>query len=72
MCYAVLTLEMSGTMPITIKEQQLLDLLEECLPYVNFCEGGKFGAEELAGKLKHVLSLAGHVVGKPKQERAKR
>lgn len=50
---------------ITIEEQHLLDLLEECLPYVDFCVGGAGGAEETIGKIEMVLKLAGRVVNGP-------
>ena len=48
-------------MPITIKEEQLLELLRDCLPYLEFCEGGVPAAElnALLGKIHMVLDLAG-------------
>jgi hypothetical protein len=45
-------------MPITIEEKQLLDLLEECLPYLEFCVGG-CDVDETLGKVEQVLKLAG-------------
>ena len=45
-------------MPITIKEEQLIELLRECLPYLEFCVGGT-DVDETLGKVRMVLELAG-------------
>jgi hypothetical protein len=46
-------------MPITINEQHLLALLRECLPVLEFAEGG-CNCEEVTTKVRFVLELAGH------------
>ena len=43
---------------ITINENTLLDLLEECLPALDFCRGG-FPVEDVIWKIELVLKLAG-------------
>ena len=45
-------------MPITIKEQHLLALLRECLPVLEFAEGG-CDCEDVTAKVRFVLQLAG-------------
>jgi hypothetical protein len=45
-------------MPITIDEKKLIELLRECLPYLEFCVGGTDVGETL-GKVRMVLELAG-------------
>jgi hypothetical protein len=46
---------------ITIKEKSLLDLLEECLPYLSFAVGG-IDVDETLGKVRFVLKQAGRHV----------
>lgn len=48
-------------MPITIQEEHLLDLLEECLPYLEFCLGG-CDVEETLYKVKLVLKVAKRII----------
>jgi hypothetical protein len=45
-------------MPITIKEQHLLALLRECLPVLEFAEGG-CDCEDVTAKVRFVLQRAG-------------
>jgi hypothetical protein len=45
-------------MPITVNESKLLDLLEECLPVLDFASGG-YSCDETLGKVRLVLELAG-------------
>lgn len=46
---------------ITIEENKLLDLLEECLDLMHYGKNGEFGAAEIA-KVEYVLKLAGRKV----------
>ena len=46
---------------ITIKEKQLVDLLEECVPYLQFAVGG-IDVDETLGKVIFVLKQAGREV----------
>ncbi len=44
-------------MPITIKEQDMLDLLGETVPYLEFCVGGT-DVDDVLAKVKYVLFMA--------------
>ena len=48
-------------MAITINENHLLDVLEECLPYLRFCRGG-CNVEEILGKVELILRMAGREI----------
>jgi hypothetical protein len=42
---------------ITITETEIVELLEECVPYLRFCQGGT-DVDELLGRVDYVLTLA--------------
>jgi hypothetical protein len=46
---------------MVINEKQLLDLLEQCVPYLKFCVGGT-DVEETLGAVAFVLQAAGRTV----------
>jgi len=47
--------------PITINEEELLDLLEDCLDLLHYGQNGEYGAEQIA-KVEYVLKLSGRKV----------
>lgn len=48
-------------MKASISEDQLIQLLKECVPYLRFCVGGT-DVDEVLGKVVMVLELAGRKV----------
>ena len=50
-------------MLIEIKEKELLDLLAECLPVLEFALGGRGGVEGLIAKVEMVLRLSARPTG---------